>query len=162
MQVSLPIQKILNVSKNFSRKNTNENGSLKTSLVFVFSSNDSIDFSWYAEPTDAMRQKVKAEMDASLDKSGHTSKPTSSLPHSQSITNSIKSPPEPASTVSSATNRVGHHDGFIRLKRRSSSLDNTNVFSSFISTTTTSTHVGLRCPCYDDDDDDDCHALVHL
>jgi len=61
---------------------------------------------WYAEPTEAMRQKVRAELDATLDKTGHTSKSTSSLPHSQSITNSIKSPPEPASTVSSTANRT--------------------------------------------------------
>jgi hypothetical protein len=55
-----------------------------------------------------MKQKVKTETEASLDKTTNNSntKPSASLPHSQSITNSIKSPPEPSSTVPTNTARV--------------------------------------------------------
>jgi hypothetical protein len=56
-----------------------------------------------------MKQKVKADTDASLDKTttNTTTKSSSSnLPHSHSITSSIKSPPESSSTVPTNTARV--------------------------------------------------------
>jgi hypothetical protein len=56
-----------------------------------------------------MKQKVKAETEASLDKTTNTTantKSSSNLPHSHSITSSIKSPPEPSSTVPTNTARV--------------------------------------------------------
>ncbi len=56
-----------------------------------------------------MKQKIKAETEASLDKTSNTSantKSSSNLPHSHSITSSIKSPPEPSSTVPTNTARV--------------------------------------------------------
>ncbi|CAF1401468.1 unnamed protein product [Adineta ricciae] len=67
---------------------------------------------WYVEPTDAMKQKVKAETEANLEKATPTAnntKSSSNIPHAHTITNTIKSPPEPASTVptnTARTNRV--------------------------------------------------------
>ncbi|CAF1094248.1 unnamed protein product [Rotaria magnacalcarata] len=58
---------------------------------------------WHVEPTEAMKQKARAEIEASLEKTTHAitnAKSSSTVPHSNSITNSIKSPPEPSSTVS--------------------------------------------------------------
>lgn len=59
---------------------------------------------WYVEPTEAMKQKIKADTEASLDKNNAPSSKTStsSLPHSHSITNSIKSPPQDSSSTSTA------------------------------------------------------------
>ncbi|UJR23194.1 hypothetical protein I4U23_026213 [Adineta vaga] len=57
---------------------------------------------WYVEPTEVMKQKVKADTEANLEKATPTTnntKSSSNLPHSNNITNTIKSPPEPASTV---------------------------------------------------------------
>lgn len=56
-----------------------------------------------------MKQKVKSDTEASLEKTSNaqtTTKSSSNLPHSHSITNSIKSPPEPSSTVPTNTARV--------------------------------------------------------
>jgi hypothetical protein len=55
-----------------------------------------------------MKQKVKADTDASLDKTSNTTTKSSSsnLPHSHSITSSIKSPPESSSNVPTNTARV--------------------------------------------------------
>ncbi|CAF3925964.1 unnamed protein product [Adineta steineri] len=68
---------------------------------------------WYVEPTEAMKQKVKADTEASLEKTTNTttntkssSSSTSNLPHSQSITNTIKSPADSSSTVPTNTARV--------------------------------------------------------
>ncbi|CAF0846508.1 unnamed protein product [Rotaria sp. Silwood1] len=69
---------------------------------------------WYVEPTEAMKQKIKADTEASLDKTSHTTtttatihtKSSSTIPHSHSITSSIKSPPEPSSTVSTNVART--------------------------------------------------------
>jgi hypothetical protein len=77
-----------------------------------------------------MKQKVKAETEASLDKTTNTTantKSSSNLPHSHSITSSIKSPPEPSSTVptnsrkkeqiSSTGESTLEHLQFCRVKR---------------------------------------------
>ncbi len=54
-----------------------------------------------------MKQKIKADAEASLDKTNNTNtKSSSTLPHSHSITSSIKSPPEPSSTIPTNTARV--------------------------------------------------------
>jgi len=57
-------------------------------------------FRWYVEPTEAMKQKIKSDTEASLDKTNATSSKTStsSLPHSHSITNSIRTPPQDSTT----------------------------------------------------------------
>jgi hypothetical protein len=56
-----------------------------------------------------MKQKVKSDTEANLDKTTNTTtnnKSSSNLPHSNNITNTIKSPPEPSSTVPTNTARV--------------------------------------------------------
>lgn len=64
---------------------------------------------WYVEPTEAMKQKAKAETEANLDKTSHANtntKSSSTIPHSNSVTSSLRSPPEPSSTVSTNIARV--------------------------------------------------------
>jgi Arf-GAP domain and FG repeat-containing protein 1 len=64
---------------------------------------------WYVEPTESMKQKVKSDTEANLDKTTNTTtnnKSSSNLPHSNNITNTIKSPPEPSSTVPTNTART--------------------------------------------------------
>jgi len=56
-----------------------------------------------------MKQKVKSDTEANLEKTTNTTtnnKSSSNLPHSNNITNTIKSPPEPSSTVPTNTARV--------------------------------------------------------
>lgn len=54
-----------------------------------------------------MKQKAKSDVEASLDKTTNsTTKSSSNITHSHSITNSIKSPPESSSTVPTNTTRV--------------------------------------------------------
>ena len=54
-----------------------------------------------------MKQKVKSEAEASLDKTSHTAtKSSSSSTHSQSITNSIKPPSDSSPTASNNAARV--------------------------------------------------------
>jgi len=57
-----------------------------------------------------MKQKVKSDTEASLDKTSNptttTTKSSSNLPHSHSITSSIKSPTESSTAVPTNTARV--------------------------------------------------------
>lgn len=54
-----------------------------------------------------MKQKVKSDAEASLDKTSHTAtKSSSSITHSQSITNSIKPPSDSSPTASTNAPRV--------------------------------------------------------
>ncbi|CAF0948469.1 unnamed protein product [Rotaria sordida] len=94
---------------------------------------------WYVEPTEAMKQKVKADTEASLDKTTHTTsttthtKSSSTVPHSHSITSSIRSPPEPSSTVSTNVART------TRAPPVTSSQPPMLVFDAPVSTTTNTT-----------------------
>ena len=83
-----------------------ENGQNQHFLTFI---HKVVFYRWYVEPSDAMKQKVKAETEANLEKAtppANNTKSSSNIPHAHTITNTIKSPPEPASTVPTNTARV--------------------------------------------------------
>jgi hypothetical protein len=76
-------------------------------LIFLNFHNWNFYRRWYVEPTETMKQKVKSDAEASLDKTTNTTtKSSSNLPHSHSITGSIKSPSESTSTVPTNLARV--------------------------------------------------------
>lgn len=87
---------------------------------------------WYVEPTEAMKQKIKADTEASLDKNNATSSKTStsSLTHSHSITNSIKTPPQDSTSTTSTARTT-------RAPSVTSSQPPMLVFDAPVTTTTT-------------------------